>query len=148
MRTLTATLVVLALAARAFAGDVVVTPEKDVQWKPVPGMPEGIVGALMSGDPKTGPTISLVKIPAGTVVAPHSHPGDETGTLVSGTAWLGQGEMIGKAASLVEPGAYFVIPAGAPHWFRAETDCVLVRYSNGPSEMNYCDPKDDPRGKK
>lgn len=148
MRALSASLLVLALAARAFAGDVTVTAAKDVQWKPIPGMPEGIVGALMSGDPKTGPTLSLVKIPKGTVVMPHTHPGDETGTLVSGKAWLGQGDKVDEAkASAVEPGAFFVIPAGAPHWFKAETDCVLVRYSNGPSEMTYTDPKNDPRDK-
>ncbi len=149
MKSLTATFVLALLVAPAFAGDIVVTPPADAKWEQLPSMPAGVQACLLHGDPKTGPTISLVKIPAGTVIAPHTHPGDECGTLSSGKAWLGQGEKVDEAAGkAVEVGGYFTIPAGTPHWFKAETDCVLVRYSNGPAEQTYCNEADDPRKQK
>lgn len=149
MKSLIATFVLALLVAPAFAGDIAVTAPADAKWADVPSMPKGVQSCLLHGDPKTGPTISLVKIPAGTVIAAHTHPGDECGTLTSGKAWLGQGEKVDEATGkAVEVGGYFTIPAGTPHWFKAETDCILVRYSNGPAEQTYCDPAEDPRNQK
>lgn len=149
MKSLAATIALCLLLTPAFAGDIAVTPPADVKWADVPSLPKGVQGCLLHGDPKTGPTIMLVKIPAGTVIAPHTHPGDECGTVASGKAWIGQGDKVDEATGkAVETGGYFTIPAGTPHWFKAETDVVLVRYSSGASDTTYCNAEDDPRNQK
>lgn len=149
MKSLTATLVLSLLVFPAFAGDLTVTPPAEVKWTDVPSLPKGVQGCLQHGDPKTGPTISLVKIPAGTVIPPHTHPGDECVTIVSGKGWIGQGETVDEATGkAVEAGAYFTIPSGTPHWFKAETEVVMVRYTTGAAEITYCNPAEDPRGQK
>ncbi len=58
------------------------------------------------------------------------------------------GEKVDLAkATKLEAGGYVDVPAKAPHWARAKTDVVTVRFGNGPGDIMYIDPKDDPRKK-
>ena len=123
-------------------------PSASVTFKDAAGMPKGVQSALQYGDPTKGPFVVLLKIPAGTTLAPHWHSADEVTTVVSGTLLFGAGEKIDDAkATEIGPGGYVSVPAKAPHWARAKTDVITARFANGPADVNYIDAKDDPRKK-
>jgi quercetin dioxygenase-like cupin family protein len=149
MKTVIFTALLFTVALSPAAQDnLTVLAAKDAKWVDAPGLPAGVKACPMHGDPKTGPTIAQVKVPAGTVIAPHTHPGAECTTILSGKCVMGQGETVDESKGKpMEAGDYVVIPAQCPHWFKATTDVVAVRYSNGPAETTYCNEKDDPRKK-
>ena len=112
--------------------------------------PKGMKNCLMHGDTAKGPFIMLAKFPAGMKVAPHTHSTDEVVTIVSGSFVIGAGDKVDEArGKVVDAGGYFTIKAGTPHWAVAKTETVLVRYGNGPVDIKYVNPADDPaKGKK
>jgi hypothetical protein len=82
-------------ASPAFAQDAhtVVAPEQ-VTWGPAPDvLPPGAEAALLFGDPgKEGLFALRLKMPAGYVIPPHTHPAIEAVTVISGTFKLGMGK--------------------------------------------------------
>lgn len=56
--------------------------------------------------------IAEVDIPAGAVVAPHTHPGIETGYVIEGEIEL---PIQGKPTQVLKPGDAFQVPTGAVH---------------------------------
>jgi quercetin dioxygenase-like cupin family protein len=56
---------------------------------------------------------------------------------------IGQGEKVDESkGTTLEAGGYFVIPAKTPHWFKAVTDCTVIRYSAGAADTTYIEKKD------
>ena len=121
---------------------VTVVQAKDIKWIAAKGMPEGMMTSPVHGDPAKGPSLSMNKLPAGATVRPHIHSSDEVATVVSGAIWLGSGETMDETkATLIEAGGYVHIRAKAPHWAKAKTECVFLRYTNGPADITYLDEK-------
>ena len=122
----------------------------EVQWvEGAKQAPRGTKNCLMHGDTAKGPFIMLAKFPAGTVVAPHTHSTDEVVSIVSGTFVIGAGNKFDESkGKVVDAGGYFTIKAGTPHYAVAKTEVVLVRYGNGPVDIKYVNPADDPAAKK
>jgi len=121
---------------------------KDIKWADQAGMPKGVQSSLVFGDPKVGPFIVLLKIPAGTTIMPHRHSAEEVATVISGTLEFGTGDKIDMAkATKIAAGGYVDVPAKTAHWARAQTEVITVRFANGPGDISYVDPKDDPRNK-
>lgn len=115
---------------------------KDVKWTAVKDMPQGVMSCLLHGDPAKGPVFSMNKVPAGTMLAPHTHGSDEIPVVVSGAIWVGEGTVVDESkATLVEAGSYIVIPAKTPHWAKAKVDSVYVRYANGPADTTFLAPQ-------
>jgi quercetin dioxygenase-like cupin family protein len=56
--------------------------------------------------------IAEVEIPAGAIVAPHTHPGIETGYVIEGEIEL---PIQGKPTVVLKPGDAFQVPVGAVH---------------------------------
>jgi quercetin dioxygenase-like cupin family protein len=140
------------LASTSFADDkaaaVRIVPSADSKWAENPALPKAVLSSLVFGDPKVGPYIVLLKIPAGTTLMPHTHSAEEVTTVVSGTLLFGTGDKVDAAkATELAAGGYVQVPAKAPHWARAKTDVITVRFANGPGDVIYVDPKDDPRKK-
>jgi quercetin dioxygenase-like cupin family protein len=120
----------------------------DVKWTESPALTKDMKVCLQHGDPVKGPVLVLMKLTAGSWVPPHWHSSDECTTVLSGTILLAQGEKVDESKAVeMGPGSYFIIPAKTPHWGKAKTDAVLVRYGAGVNDFNYCDEKDDPRKK-
>lgn len=143
----------LPLAARAeekkASSEVAVVKATDVKWSDAKGFPKGVMSAAVGGDPAKGAFLVLIKAPAGTTIAPHTHSADEAGTILSGSCLLGKGGKVDEKSGMeLGPGAYYQIAAKAPHWFMAKTECVLARYGNGAADLSYVNPKDDPRASK
>src|SRR5262245_44126926 len=92
---------VASLAARSLAGEAgapahTMLTSADVKWGPPPPMlPAGSEMAVLYGDPgKQGLFVIRAKMPAGYRIPAHSHPSDETVTVLSGTFMMGMGDKI------------------------------------------------------
>ena len=94
---LAATLVLVSLPFGALAMDEHAAMQPDaLKWGPAPpALPPGAQLAVLSGDPgKNGLYVVRVKLPAGYKVPPHTHPTDETVTVISGTFHIGMGDSL------------------------------------------------------
>jgi len=125
-----------------------VVPADSVKWGPAPpSLPPGAQAAVLMGSPaKEGPFVIRLKFPAGFVVPPHRHSKDEFVTVMAGKFAVGSGEKLDREALNPLPPASFVhLPAGMPHYAWAEVESVVQINGVGPFDVNYIDPKDDPR---
>ena len=86
-----------------------------------------------------------LKMPAGYRIARHWHPSDEHVTVIEGELTLDMGDA-GQAHSMTfHPGDYVLLPAHMPHMASTTSGAVVQVHAMGPFELNYLDPKDDPR---
>jgi quercetin dioxygenase-like cupin family protein len=140
----------LGLTPAAHTADVhhTVVAGDAVTWGPAPpSLPPGAQAAVLLGNPgKEGPFVIRLKFPAGYVVPPHSHTKDELLTVIAGRFAVAPGEKLDRAASPQLPTASFIhLPAGMPHYAWVEGEAVVQINGNGPFDVTYVDPKDDPR---
>ncbi|MFO0984598.1 MAG: cupin domain-containing protein [Planctomycetota bacterium] len=132
---------IAAVAATVSSKEFAVVAAKDVKWTAVKDMPPGTMSCLLDGDLAKGPVLSMNKVPAGTLLAPHTHSADEIATVISGAIWIGRGDTVDESkATLVEAGSYVVIPANSPHWAKTKADTTYVRYCNGPADIKFLAP--------
>jgi quercetin dioxygenase-like cupin family protein len=149
--------VIVAAAAFVFAAEQqstattehrVVKPA-DLKWgETPPGLPPGGKMALLNGDPgQAGPFTVRLKAPGGYKVMPHTHPSAERLTVISGRFKIGMGEKFDEASmQQMTAGSYIVLPAGMAHYAKgAGKDSVVQIDSEGPFQINYVNPSQDPR---
>ena len=114
-----------------------------------PGLPKGAQATVLSGDPnKEGMFTIRLKFPAGYRVMPHHHPSEELVTVIQGQTSLGMGDAFNRARTktLVQ-GGYVAMPAKMNHYAFTATGATIQITSNGPFEIIYVNPRDDPRKK-
>ena len=145
-----ATLVALtASAAIAAEPEMMLLPNNDAaHWaKAPPDLPHNMQITILTGDPsKPGPFVLRVKVPANTVIAPHTHSADENLTVLSGSFYHGMGNTVDRAQGIiVETGGYVFLPANMPHSLWTTTDAAVIQVTGmGPFGLNYVNPADDP----
>jgi quercetin dioxygenase-like cupin family protein len=125
-----------------------VVPGDAVEWGPAPpSLPADAQAAMIFGDPgKEGPFVLRLKFPAGFVVPPHRHSKDELLTVISGQFTVGAGETLDRASAQPLPPESFVhLPAGMPHFALADAETVVQINGQGPFDITYVNPADDPR---
>ena len=145
------TLAVHGFADEAAAPAHTMLTSGDVKWgEPPPMLPPGAKMAVLYGDPaKPGLFVIRAKTPAGYKIPAHSHPSDETVTVLSGTLMMGMGDKLdAKVAKPLPAGAFAMMPARTNHFAISKTDTVIQVVAIGPLEFNYVDPRDDPRNAK
>ena len=122
----------------------------DLKWGDMPpGLPPGAKMAVLNGDPtQAGPFTVRLKAPAGYKVAPHTHPTAERVTVISGSFKIGMGEKADGPAEEMGPGSYVVLPPNMAHFVKGGTEAIVQIDSEGPFQINYINPADDPRGAK
>jgi quercetin dioxygenase-like cupin family protein len=123
----------------------------EMQWTEVPpGLPAGGKMAVLDGDPnKKGSFIVRLQAPDGYKVAPHTHPTTERLTVISGMLHLGTGDKFDETATHeMVPGSFAVLPAGMKHFAWWSGESVVQIQSEGPFQINYVNPADDPRNAK
>jgi quercetin dioxygenase-like cupin family protein len=145
-----------ALPAASIAGDpetkehkpVIVQPA-ELQWSDSPALPSGVKVSILYGDIKKAEPIGFrVKLPAGGMIAPHTHPVDERVTVISGAFAMGEGEKFDKAALKAMPvGSVAIFPRGCVMFGFAREDTIIQVNAEGPWTINYINPADDPRKK-
>jgi quercetin dioxygenase-like cupin family protein len=121
-----------------------------LQWGDAPPtLPKGAKLAVLQGDPgKAGPFVMRLMLPKGYQVAPHSHSQMESVTVLSGTFALGMGDKYdAKTMKTMKAGAFNAIPAKTNHYAGAKTPVVLQIHGEGPFDLTYVNPDDDPQKK-
>lgn len=120
----------------------------EIEWRSGPrSLPEGAEYAVLEGDPgEPGMFVMRLKLPDGFVIPPHTHPGVERVTVISGTFHLGHGGRFDAERTEALPaGSFTVMPPGMQHYAVAEGETVIQITTVGPWEIHYIDPADDPR---
>ena len=120
----------------------------DVAFAPGPAtLPEGAEIAVLLGNPgEEGAYVFRLRFPAGYAVPPHTHPKDETVTVISGALGIATGEALDRgAATLLPPGSFVSIPVGHAHYAWTEEETVVQLHGMGPFGIEYLDAADDPR---
>jgi hypothetical protein len=120
-------------------------------WKDgPPSLPAGAKIAVLEGDPtKPGPFVFRVKVPDGYKVPPHTHPKPERVTVLSGAFHIGMGDKFDASKCKEMPaGTYGTWPAGMKHFVWVKGETVLQFHGDGPWNIEYVNPHDDPRNAK
>jgi uncharacterized RmlC-like cupin family protein len=113
-------------------GGALILKPGDVQWADYPGRP-GVKMAVVEGDmSKAAPFMVLVKFPAGYKLGPHTHPGTEHATILSGSIRLGYGTKDDGPTELLTAGTILVTPPNTPHFFSVESEVVEQMHGVGP----------------
>jgi hypothetical protein len=121
---------------------------KDMKWGPAPpSLPKGAQIAVLQGDPsKPGPFVIRVQAPAGYKVPPHWHSQDEYLTVISGTFYIGMGDHYEPSTARgLTAGGFHFLPGKAHHYVYAKKPTVVQVNGNGPFDITYINPADDPR---
>jgi len=77
--------------------------------------------------------LSLVTLEPGAVVAPHSHPHEQMGLMVSGTMEL----TIGDETRILSAHEMYVIPGGVPHSAKGGAEGALALDAFSPPREEY-----------
>jgi len=121
---------------------------QDIKWCPGPAaLPAGAKSTALYGDPKKEGMFALrIKVPKGYLVAPHTHPGPEFGTVISERFSLGFVETVDRTKTKALPaGSFASMAPGVAHYVVADEDPVYQINGLGPWGIDYVNPKDDPR---
>jgi pimeloyl-ACP methyl ester carboxylesterase/uncharacterized RmlC-like cupin family protein len=108
----------------------------------------GIETIVLKGDPnQPGLYTIMLRVPAHTRIAAHSHRDDRIATVISGTWHIGYGSKFDEARlKALPPGSFYTEPPGEPHFAETGDEAVVVQISGtGPSSTDYVDPAQDPR---
>ncbi len=94
----------------------------------------------------TGMFALRVKMPKGYSIAPHMHVRPEIVTVISGKFILGLGQAADHAGMEALPaGSFSSMPKGVVHYVFIDEDSVIQINAVGPWDIDYVNPKDDPR---
>ena len=130
------------------AGDAMIVNPDQMKWSPVPAVP-GTEWAVLSGDlHKRGPFVFELRGPAGTKIPPHWHSNIERVSMISGTGTVGLGDNIDpEKGTTLAPGGYGMMPGKIHHWFVAQGPFAMMIEGNGPFDIHFVHPEDDPTKK-
>jgi hypothetical protein len=126
------------------------TPNQ-IAWMDAPGaLPPGAKLAVLEGDPfKPGAYTMRLSMPAGYKIPPHYHKKFEHVTVISGTFNLGMGDKFDASKGAAMPaGTFGFLPPQMKHFAFANEPAVIQLHGDGPWEIVYVNPSDDPRKKK
>ncbi len=111
---------------------------KDAKWTPstLAGIPPGVVGWTVAGDPKTGPAINYAKYPPGYVFPMHWHSYAEYTVVVSGMVhYVADGKPYDVVA-----GSFVIFPSKMRHMVscnKAGPPCVVLIRRAGPVDYHF-----------
>lgn len=124
-----------------------INPGEIVWTESPPALPKGAKLAVLSGDPgKKGIFTIRLRLPPNYLIAPHRHPSDELITVIDGQLSVGMGTVVDR----IDPrnlvcGGYAVAAANMNHFLLTTDGATVQITAEGPFQMVYADPKDDPR---
>jgi len=108
----------------------------------------GIQTVVLKGDPdQAGVYTIMLRVPAHTRIAAHSHRDDRVATVISGTWRIGYGDRFDESKlKALPPGSYYTEPPGQNHFAETGDEPVVVQITGfGPSSTDYVDHGNDPR---
>jgi quercetin dioxygenase-like cupin family protein len=110
-----------------------------LRWGSPPNMP-GIQGAwILGAEQKPGHYIFRVKLAAGAIIPPHTHPDERNTTVLEGTIYVGFGEKFDETAVVAVPaGAVYIAPANVPHYvWSKEGEAMYQEAGVGPTRTSF-----------
>lgn len=138
-------LMLIAPAAHAASIDpaaVQFTPPSEIKWiRNAAGTNES---AILFGDPsKPGPYVVRLKWLAGNMSRPHFHPNDRFFIVISGTWWMGTGEVFDPENTVPAPaGSYVIHHAGKIHYDGAKNEDTIIQvWGMGPATSTPAEKK-------
>ena len=134
--------------AAAPASSHVMLKAPDTQWGDAPpALERGAQAAVVAGNPAAADALFVLrlKMPPGYQVARHWHPSDEHVTVIEGDLTLDMGDGEQAHSATFGPGDYVLLPTRMQHAASSRNGNVVQIHGAGPFELNYVDPKDDPR---
>lgn len=124
----------------------------NLKWSPGPPMmPPGLKVTVLEGNPeKAGPFTMRGLMPAGYKIMPHFHARDEKITVLQGSFFFAMGDKWDEKKGKEFPAGGYVIARGGMHHYAWAGDETIIQISGeGPFNITYLNPKDDPmNGKK
>src|ERR1700722_17253516 len=111
----------------------------------------GIQTVVLKGNPdQAGVYTIMLRVPAHTQIAAHSHRDDRVATVISGTWHIGYGDKFDESKlKALPPGSFYTEPPGRNHFAETGDESVEVQITGfGPSSTEYVDPAQDPRARK
>jgi len=120
----------------------------ELTWNDLPSLP-GVKIAVIEGPlTQAGPIMFRLKFPANYQVPPHSHPGIEHITIISGTLNMGMGDVFDRTKTrALTPGSVAIMPPGTHHFVWTSEETIGQVHSTGPWSVTYVNPADDPSKK-
>jgi uncharacterized RmlC-like cupin family protein len=103
---------------------------------------------VLKGDPsQAGVYTIMLRVPAHTRIAAHSHRDDRVATVISGTWHIGYGDRFDEARlKALPPGSFYTEPPGMAHFAETGDEPVVVQITGfGPSSTDYVERDQDPR---
>jgi hypothetical protein len=125
----------------------VLVPADKVQWGPAPPhLPAGAQVSVLEGNPsEKGPVTLRLKFPADYAIPPHWHSMSERVTVLSGALHVGMGDKLDRQGShTLEPGGFVSLPAKMHHFAWTASPTVVQINLEGPFDIFYVNPADDP----
>jgi Domain of unknown function (DUF4437) len=153
-RCLTASLASLAVCLTMATGAVfaqsthVLVPADKVQWGAAPPfMPAGAQIAVLEGNPsEKGPVTLRLRLPAKYEIPAHWHSMAERVTVLSGALNVGMGDKLDRRVSqALETGGFVSLPANMRHFAWTAMPTVIQINLEGPFDIFYVNPADDPQ---
>jgi pimeloyl-ACP methyl ester carboxylesterase/uncharacterized RmlC-like cupin family protein len=108
----------------------------------------GIETVVLKGNPnQAGLYTIMLRVPAHTRIASHSHRDDRVATVISGTWHIGYGDQFNEAKlKALPPGSFYTEPPSRNHFAETGSEAVVVQITGfGPSSTEYVDATQDPR---
>ena len=136
-------------AAQTMPGNSMVSPS-ELKWVDLPSLPPGAKVAVMEGPMNEAvPFTARIRMPANYWIPAHWHPAVEHVTVLSGTLYMGMGEVLDVSKGMALPtGGLAVMQIKMPHFAYTTNEPVEIQlHGVGPWGITYLDPADDPRAK-
>jgi uncharacterized RmlC-like cupin family protein len=108
----------------------------------------GIQTVVLKGNPdQAGVYTIMLRVPAHTRIAAHSHRDDRVATVISGTWHIGYGDKFDEVKlKALPPGSFYTEPPSRNHFAGTGDEPVVVQITGfGPSSTEYVDATQDPR---
>ena len=127
-----------AVAEGDSAAAIEINPDA-IKWMSPPGMTGVQLAWLTGGADKPGLYELRVRLAAGAVVPPHTHPDTRCATVLSGELYAGHGNAIDPGTvKKYSAGSFHCVPAGVPHYVYAKEGEVSFQDSGvGPTATNW-----------
>lgn len=106
-----------------------------LEWFAVPNNDSLQAAWVLGAEHAAAPYLLRVRLAQGGRIAPHSHPDIRNSTVLSGTLYVGFGEVVDDARLVAVPaGGVYVAPANVPHYlFARDGDVVYQESGVGPT---------------
>jgi quercetin dioxygenase-like cupin family protein len=120
------------------AGEMIAETPKNLKFIQIPDMPACATGAILRGDPRSGPAWVLLKLASGCRVPWHWHTANEDLVIVSGRGTL---EMKDHPPLQFTPGAYASLPNHHVHQAKCAQTCMFFSIADAAFDIHYVDAK-------